>query len=52
MRRTSRRPRLKYLVTDKGADYVFTVKGNQPTLQQHIEDLEPGSFSPSGRNER
>jgi hypothetical protein len=42
----------EHLVKDKGADYVFTVKGNQPTLQKHIEDLDPGSFSPSGRNER
>ena len=23
-----------YLVTQKDADYVFTVKGNQPTLQE------------------
>ena len=29
-----------YLVTQKNADYVFTVKGNQPTLQDDIRDLE------------
>ncbi|MEI6413817.1 MAG: ISAs1 family transposase, partial [Pseudomonadota bacterium] len=28
-----------YLVEDKGADYVFTVKDNQPTLRQDIEIL-------------
>ena len=28
-----------YLVTQKGADYVFTVKGNQPTLRDDIHDL-------------
>jgi hypothetical protein len=30
----------EYLVTEKDADYVFTVKGNQPTLQDDISDLE------------
>ena len=30
----------EYLVTQKNADYVFTVKGNQPTLQDDIRDLE------------
>lgn len=29
-----------YLVTEKHADYVFTVKGNQPTLREDIRDLE------------
>lgn len=28
-----------YLVEDKEADYVFTAKGNQPTLRKDIEDL-------------
>lgn len=42
----------EHLVDDKGADYVFTVKDNQPTLRQHIEDLDSGSFSPSGRDQR
>ncbi len=30
----------KHLVEEKKADYLFTVKGNQPTLQQDILDLE------------
>lgn len=45
-------PTAEHLVKGKGADYVFTVKDNQPTLRQHIEDLDLGSFSPSGRYER
>ena len=27
------------IVEDQGADYVFTVKDNQPTLRKDIEDL-------------
>ena len=30
----------EYLVTEKDAEYVFTVKGNQPTLRDDIRDLE------------
>jgi hypothetical protein len=30
----------EYLVKQKDADYVFTVKGNQPTLRDDIRDLE------------
>lgn len=41
-----------HIVEEKKADYLFTVKDNQPTLRQHIEDLELRSFSPSGRNGR
>lgn len=41
-----------HLVEEKQADYLFTVKDNQPTLRQHIEDLGLRSFSPSGRNGR
>ncbi len=29
----------EYLVTERGADFVFTVKGNQPTLKRDIEAL-------------
>ena len=29
----------RHLVEDKGADYVFTVKDNQPTLRKDIADL-------------
>lgn len=35
-----------YLVEDKGADYLFTVKDNQPTLRQDIQHLGHGGFPP------
>ena len=38
-----------YLVTQKNADYVFTVKGNQPTLQDDIRDLELKKKLPTTR---
>lgn len=38
----------RFLVEDKQADYVFTVKDNQPTLLQDIQALDDSSFSPSG----
>lgn len=41
-----------HIVDEKKADYVFTVKDNQPTLRQNIKDLGLGSFSPSRRNGR
>jgi hypothetical protein len=41
-----------HIVEEKKADYLFTVKNNQPNLRQHIEDLGLGSFSPSRRNRR
>jgi hypothetical protein len=37
------------LVLEHGADYLLTVKGNQPTLRQHIEKIiatPPADFSP------
>jgi hypothetical protein len=37
----------RYLVEDKKADYVFTVKDNQSTLKKDIEDLGLGAFPPS-----
>ena len=37
----------RYLVEDKHADYVFTVKDNQPTLQQDIADLQLEAFPPA-----
>ncbi|MGH9993159.1 MAG: ISAs1 family transposase [Nitrososphaera sp.] len=37
----------RYLVEDKKADYVFTVKDNQPTLRQDIKDLGIEAFPPS-----
>jgi Domain of unknown function (DUF4338)/DDE_Tnp_1-associated/Transposase DDE domain len=40
-----------HLVEDKHADYLFTVKDNQPTLRQDIEDLHlQGAFPPSARH--
>lgn len=35
-----------YLVETKKADYLFTVKGNQGTLEKAIEDLDDEDFSP------
>lgn len=37
----------RYLVEEKGADYVFTVKGNQANLLGDIKALEEADFSPS-----
>ncbi len=36
----------KYLKEKKKADYVFTVKGNQPTLLSDIQSLDDSDFSP------
>jgi len=41
-----------YLVKNKGADYVFIVKENQPTLLEDIQTLEWDTFSPSGQHPR
>ena len=41
------------LVLEHGADYLFTVKGNQPTLRANIEKLVsalPENFSPSAHD--
>jgi hypothetical protein len=40
----------RYLVEEKKADYLFTVKDNQPTLKQDIADLHSEAFPPSTRN--
>lgn len=37
-----------FLVEKKKADYVMTVKDNQPTLKDHIQSLNPEDFSPCG----
>ena len=42
----------RYLVEEKGADYLMTVKNNQRTLKQDIEDLNLVDFSPSAPNHR
>ena len=36
------------LVLDKGADYLLTLKDNQPTLAKTAQTLVPGDFFPSG----
>lgn len=41
----------RFIVEEKKADYVFTVKGNQGTLLKDIEMLEEGDFSPGARND-
>lgn len=42
-----------FLVEDKKAHYLFTVKDNQPTLKQDIADLDlTEAFPPSVRNHR
>ena len=40
-----------FLVKEKCADYLLTVKDNQRTLKQHIEDLNLVSFPPSAPND-
>jgi len=42
----------RYLKEEKNADYVFTVKGNQPTLLSDIASLEDEDFSPSTQGDR
>ena len=41
-----------YLVEEKHADFVFTVKDNQPTLREDIEALSMNDFPPSAPNNR
>src|SRR6266545_2509075 len=40
----------RYLVGDRQADYLFTVKGNQPTLEAAISHLPQAAFSPGAPN--
>jgi hypothetical protein len=42
----AQREHARFLVEDKGADYLFGVKGNQPKLLEAIESIPPGSFPP------
>ena len=39
----------RFLVKDKGADYLFIVKDSQPTLRQDIADLNLNAFPPSAQ---
>jgi hypothetical protein len=41
----------RIITQERGADYLFTVKGNQPTVGESVEQLHQGllhAFSPSG----
>jgi hypothetical protein len=43
----------RIVVRDKGGDYLFTVKGNQPGVAQNVQQLYRSlsrAFSPSGQN--
>lgn len=40
----------RFLVEEKGAEYLFTVKDNQPTLKKDIDTLKMETFPPSARN--
>jgi hypothetical protein len=42
----------RYIVEDKEADYVFTVKENQPTLYWNLARLPQRAFSPGTKNHR
>jgi hypothetical protein len=42
----------RFLVEEKGADYVFTVKDNQPTLRDDIAALRLDAFPPAGHDDR
>ena len=44
----AQREHARHLVEDKRADYLFTVKGNQGSLQEALEALDDSLFSPSG----
>jgi len=48
----TQRETARYIVENKNADYVFTVKDNQPTLRQDIEDLHLEAFPPSAHHDR
>jgi hypothetical protein len=42
----------KYVVEEKGADYVLTVKDNQPTMKRDIADLHLETFPPAVQDNR
>lgn len=42
----------RYVVETKKADYLLTVKDNQPTLKQDIADLNLKAFPPSAHHPR
>lgn len=42
----------RFPVEEKGADYLFIAKGNQPTLQEDVADLNLGAFPPGRDDDR
>jgi predicted transposase YbfD/YdcC len=42
----------KYIVEEKEADYLFTVKDNQPTLRANIENMRLESFPPGAHGDQ
>lgn len=48
----TQREHARFLVEEKHADYVFTVKNNQPQLLADIQALDEKSFSPSGGDDQ
>ena len=42
----------RYLVEEKGADYLMTVKDNQANLKKDIKELHQVAFPPSAQNHR
>jgi predicted transposase YbfD/YdcC len=48
----TQRETARYIVEEKGADYVFIAKENQKTLRQDIEALQEEDFSPSVQDRR
>ena len=48
----TQRDTARYVVETKKADYLFTVKDNQPTLKQDIADLHLEAFPPSAHGNR
>ena len=47
----TQRETAQYLVEEKGAHYLFTVKDNQPTLKADIAGLHLEAFPPSARDD-
>ncbi len=48
----TQRETARYIVEEKKAHYLFTVKDNQSTLKQDIHDLNLVDFPPSAPNYR
>ncbi len=48
----TQRKTARFIVEEKKADYLFTVKDNQPTLRDDIAALDEGDFSPGAPDAR